>query len=236
MLRTLIVDDELYACEELETLLEEVGGFEIQALCDNPLEAIRIINRERPDVLFLDVQMPVLDGFELLGMIDEDILPYVVFVTAYDEFALKAFEENALDYLLKPVHQKRLAKTVAKIEKSLRAERTPSLRSSQITRIPCTLRGKVKLIDPGEVAFVQSVPSGVHVVCPEGEFYTDLTLKVLEARTGLLRCHKQYLVNVEQIDEIDFLDNGIAELKVRSGAILPVSRHYLRNLRDAFGI
>lgn len=236
MLRALIVDDELYACEELETLLGEVGGFEVLALCDNPLEAIRIINRERPDVLFLDVQMPVLNGFELLGMIDDDILPHVVFVTAYDEFALKAFEENALDYLLKPVHSKRLAKTVAKIEKSLRAKRKAPPLHPEITRIPCTLRGKVKLIDPREVAYVKSDLAGVHVACTVGEFFTDLTLKVLEARTGLLRCHKRFLVNIEQVDEVDFLENGVADIKVRSGVTLPVSRHYLKTLRKTLGI
>ena len=236
MLRALIVDDELYACEELETLLGEVGGFEVLPLCNNPLEAIRIINRERPDILFLDVQMPVLNGFELMGVIDDDILPHVVFVTAFDEFALKAFEENALDYLLKPVNHRRLAKTLARIEKSLRATRKTHPLHTEITRIPCVLRGKVKLIDPKEVVYVKSDPSGLHVTCPDGEFYTDLTLKVLETRTGLLRCHKKFLVNIEQVDEIDFLENGVAEIKLRSGATLPVSRHYLKTLRMALGI
>ena len=100
MIRALVVDDELHAREELAALLRDVGGCEIVAACANAVEAIKLINRQRPDVLFLDVQMPVLGGFELLGMIDQEIMPHVVFVTAFDEYALKAFEEKTLDYLL----------------------------------------------------------------------------------------------------------------------------------------
>jgi len=100
MMSALIVDDEIYSREELEAMLEETGEFTISGKCANALEAIQAIKKEKPDVLFLDVQMPLINGFELLGMIDEKIMPNVVFVTAYDEYALKAFEENALDYLL----------------------------------------------------------------------------------------------------------------------------------------
>ena len=119
MMRALIVDDEIYSREELESMLKETGEFIVLGKCANAVEAIRAINRERPDVLFLDIQMPAINGFELLSMIDEKVMPSVVFVTAYDEYALKAFEENALDYLLKPVEKERLAKTVEKLKKTI---------------------------------------------------------------------------------------------------------------------
>jgi two-component system LytT family response regulator len=116
MIRALIVDDELHAREELAVLLQETGIFDIIGSCGNAIEAIKIINREKPAVLFLDIDMPVLSGFDLLGMMDAELMPYVVFVTAYDEFALKAFEEKTLDYILKPVGPERLARTVEKLK------------------------------------------------------------------------------------------------------------------------
>ncbi|BCR04459.1 putative response regulatory protein [Desulfuromonas versatilis] len=236
MIRTVIVDDELHAREELELLLEEIGGFDIVASCANPIEAIKVVHLEKPELVFLDIQMPLLSGFELLSMIDEDIMPHVVFVTAYDEYALKAFEENALDYLLKPVEQERLGKTVDKIRRLIRQGARPSYETPAINRIPCICANRIKLVDPKEVEHVHSDLSGVHVTCAQGSFFTELTLKILEARTGLLRCHKQYLVNVEQIDEITLLENGAAEIKTRLGNRLPVSRRYLKSLKETLGL
>ncbi len=236
MIRTMIVDDELHAREELEILLEEIGGFEVIASCANPVEAIKIIHQQHPALVFLDIQMPVLSGFELLSMIDEEIMPHVVFVTAFDEYALKAFEENALDYLLKPVEKERLEKTVNKIEHRLSQGAQPSYDTPPINRIPCISAHRIKLIDPQQVEHVRSDLSGVHVISPQGCFFTELTLKVLETRTELLRCHKQYLVNVDQIDEIALLENGVAEIKTKQGSQLPVSRRYLKALKETLGI
>ena len=119
MMRALIVDDEVHAREELQALLEETGEFHILGSCANAFEALKAIKRDRPEVLFLDIQMPILSGFELLSMIDEEVMPIVIFVTAYDEYAVKAFEENALDYLLKPLEKERLTKTVHKLKRML---------------------------------------------------------------------------------------------------------------------
>lgn len=118
-MRALIVDDEIHAREELEVLLQETGEFSVVVKCANALEALQAIRKEKPQVLFLDIQMPVVSGFELLSMIDEELMPIVVFVTAYDEYALKAFEESALDYLLKPVEKERLTRTVKKLKRML---------------------------------------------------------------------------------------------------------------------
>lgn len=236
MIRVMIVDDERNAREELATLLAEVAEVEVIASCANALEAIRLINKERPQVLFLDIQMPVIDGFELLSMIDEEIMPQVVFVTAYDQYALKAFEEKTLDYLLKPIDPERLQKTMAKIETTVKNGVTPQYQAPELTRIPCARGHKIKLIDPRQIEHVHSDLSGVHVVTSEGTFHTELTLKVLEQQLGLQRCHKQYLVNLEQVAEITTLENGLAEIKTSSGQVLPVSRRYLRSLKDAFHI
>jgi len=235
MIRALIVDDELHAREELQTLLEETGEINVLATCANAVEAIKAIQRLRPEVLFLDIQMPLLSGFDLLNMIDEEEMPHVVFVTAYDEYALKAFEEKTLDYLLKPVEPARLRKTVEKVRSALKAGVQPRYETQTLNKIPCLSANKIKLIDPAVVEHIHSDLSGVRVFTHEGSFFTELTLKTLEQRTDLLRCHKQYLVNVDHIDEILLLENGLAEIKTRCGRQLPVSRRYFKRLKEVLG-
>jgi two-component system, LytTR family, response regulator len=236
MMRALIVDDEVHARGELKALLDETGQFQVIGDCANAFEALKAIKRDRPDVVFLDIQMPVVSGFELLSMIDPEIMPIVVFVTAYDEYALKAFEENALDYLLKPVEKDRLTKTVHKLKKMLGEGTRPAYQGPEISRIPCVLSNRIKLINAADVECVRSDIGGVYVVCSNGEFFTELTLKVLEARTGLIRCHKQYLVNIDRVDEIILHENLLADMQMKSGRRIPVSRRYLRKIKGRFGL
>ncbi len=232
MMRALIVDDEIYAREEMETLLNETGEFSVLGKCANAVEAMQAINKEKPDVLFLDVQMPVINGFELLSMIDAAAMPRVVFVTAYDEYALKAFEENALDYLLKPVEKERLAKTVEKLKGRFVEGSRPVFTGPAIQQVPCIHSSKIKLINTAEIEYVRSSETGVHVVCPGGEFFTELTLQVLETKTNLVRCHKQFLINIDLVDEIILRENMLADIKTKSGRLVPVSRRYLKLLRE----
>jgi two-component system LytT family response regulator len=235
MMRALIVDDELHARDELEALLVEAGEFEVVGKCADAVAAIQAIRRERPDVLFLDIQMPALSGFELLAMVDDEDLPAVVFVTAHDEFALRAFEESALDYLLKPVEKERLAKTIEKLRRFPRAAERPSYPRVPIRRVPCLVGRAIKLVDLADVELVRSSEAGVYVVGPKGEHFTELTLRVLEERAGLLRCHKQYLVNPDAVDEVQ-PDDGAAVIRTRSGKEVPVSRRFLSRLRERLGI
>jgi two-component system LytT family response regulator len=234
MMRALVVDDELHAREELASLLEETGVFAVAGRCGNAVEAIQALRRERPDVLFLDIQMPAISGFELLSMIDDADLPAVVFVTAHDEFALRAFEASAVDYLLKPVAKERLARTVERLRRGI-AQGGPGLPRVPIRRIPCLAGRSIKLVDVADVDLVRSSEAGVYVVLAKGELYTDLTLRVLEERAGLVRCHKQFLVNLDNVDEID-LEEGQAVIRTRSGKEVPVSRRFLPRLREQLHI
>ncbi len=236
MIRALIVDDEPHARAELESLLDETGAFAVVGRCGNAVEAIQAIRAERPDVVFLDIQMPAISGFELVSMIDDADLPDIVFVTAHDEHALRAFEERALDYLLKPVARERLAKTVERLRRRPRAAppdagypRTP------IRRVPCLAGKAIKLVDLADVELVRSSDAGVYVVTAKGELFTELTLRVLEERAGLVRCHKQILVNIDRVDEIR-LDEGLATIRTRSGKDAPVSRRFLAKLREKLEI
>lgn len=234
MIRALVVDDEPLAREELAALLRETGAVEVVGLCGNAVEAIPAVRRERPDVLFLDVQMPAVSGFELLAMLDPEDLPRVVFVTAHDAFAVRAFEESAVDYLLKPVERERLARTVERLRRP--PATAPALPPPAIRRIPCLGARSIRLVDVAEVESVRSSEAGVYVVTAAGEHFTELTLRVLEERAGLVRCHKQHLVNLDRVEEILLGDEEGATLRTRSGRGVPVSRRFLAAIKARLGV
>ncbi|WP_312268209.1 two-component system response regulator BtsR [Pseudescherichia sp.] len=239
MLKVLIVDDEPLARENLRVLLEDESDIEIVGECANAIEALGAVHKLRPDVLFLDIQMPRISGLEMVGMLDPDQRPYVVFLTAFDEYAVKAFEEHAFDYLLKPIEAPRLAKTLQRLRQERGVQDISLLPENQqaLKFIPCTGHSRIWLLQMDDVAFVSSRMSGVYVTSHEGkEGFTELTLRTLEQRTPLMRCHRQYLVNMTHLQEIRFEDNGQAELLLRDGHTVPVSRRYLKNLKEALGL
>jgi len=155
----------------------------------------------------------------------------------YDEYALTAFDQDALGYLLKPVDPVRLARAIDRIKRFLGEGHRPSTVLPAIARIPCLAGQNIKLIDTAEVECVRSSEAGVHVVTARGEFLTELTLTVLEAKgDNLVRCHKQFLVNLAHIDEINRQDPTAAFIKTRSGRQVPVSRRFLAPLKERLGI
>ncbi len=235
MLSALVIDDELFAREELTELLEESGRVEVLGQAANAVEGLKKINQLKPDVVFLDIQMPQITGIELLGMLDPDTMPKVVFVTAYDQFAIQAFEENAFDYLLKPVDIERLDKTLSRLQKSEAKTDLSVLTPPSLDQVPCIGLNRIMIIPTSEVECAYSDISGVHVQTPQQTATSQLTLKVLEEKTPLLRCHRQYLVNVKAIKEIKLLENGLAEIVTLSGHHVPVSRRYLKSLKEMLG-
>ena len=235
-MRALIIDDEPLAREELAALLAEAPAVEVVGQAPDAIAGLRAIRELRPDVLFLDVQMPAVSGFEMLGMMDDAELPEIVFVTAHDEFAIQAFEEGAADYLLKPISRERLALTLERLGRRAPGAARPVVANAPITRVPCLERKAIKLVRVADIDAARSTLSGVYVVCASGEYATDLTLQALEARAGLLRCHKQYLVNVDAIDQINLADNSAAAIRTRSGQTIPVSRRYLAQIRGLLGL
>jgi len=235
MMRALIVDDELHAREELASLVRQTSAFRIVGLCADAVSALQSIRSERPDVIFLDIQMPAISGFELLSMIDDAELPKVVFVTAHDEHALRAFEENAVDYLLKPVSRDRLGKTVERLRAQPDDPGLAGQLRAALRRIPCLAGPAIRLVDVSEIELARSSEAGVYVVTPTGELFTELTLRVLEERAGLVRCHKQYLVRLDRVEEVR-LGEGAATLRTRSGRDVPVSRRLLPVIRERLGI
>ncbi|QXC33636.1 two-component system response regulator BtsR [Aeromonas sp. FDAARGOS 1407] len=233
MIRALLVDDEPYAREELAQQLAGYPDIEILSTAANAIEALPLIQQLKPQVVFLDIQMPKLSGMELVAMLDP--LPRIVFVTAFDEYAIQAFEENAFDYLLKPVEPARLAKTIARLRQDISPQPIETL-APAIHHIPGYLHNRVRLLPINQVEYAFSDLGGVHVACQGELFHTQLTLKSLEEKSPLLRCHRQYLIAPEAIFEIQLLENQLAEIVTPSGARVPVSRRYLKELKDRLGL
>ena len=233
MLTALIVDDETPSREELKALLASAPDVEIVGECANAIEGLSAVHRLRPDVVFLDIQMPRVSGLEMVGMIEASALPHIVFVTAYDEHALKAFEEHATDYLLKPIDPQRLERTLDWLRsRGTNPPPPPPGSGSVLQQIPCLARNRIQLIPLDDVEYIHTDISGNRVVAGDRQGMTELTLKLLQERTPLMRCHRQYLVNLSRIEEIQLLENGSAEIVMRSGQRVPVSRRHLREIKD----
>lgn len=238
MLNVIIVDDELPARENLRCLLQNDPEITIVAECQNAMEAIREIHRLQPDVVFLDIQMPKINGIEMLSMLDPDTMPHIVFLTAYSEFAVKAFEEQAFDYLLKPVEQGRLNKTLTRLHQQCPSniEQLASI-EQEFNYIPCVGHNRIYLLNMDDVFYIASKVSGIYVFNHENNaYFTELTLKTLEDKTPLIRCHRQYLINPKKLKEIRFNDAGGVDIILINDISVPVSRRYLKPFKENIGL
>jgi two-component system, LytTR family, response regulator len=231
VIRTLIVDDEAPARALLRELLADYPQFVIAAECANGYEAVKAAAEHRPDLLFLDIQMPKLDGFEVLELLDRK--PYVVFVTAYDEYALRAFQVHAIDYLLKPFTPARLAEVVAHAEEMVRrgapsntATAAASVRKP-LQRIAFKDGPTIDVVPVQRIDYVEAQDDYVHVYARGQKHVKQQTLGELEAlldATRFIRVHRSYIVNVESLARVEpyAKDSRVALLK--DGTRVPVSR------------
>ncbi|OCG21384.1 two-component system response regulator YehT [Gilliamella sp. App2-1] len=239
MLNVIIVDDELPARENLRCLLETDPEICIVAECNNAIEAIREIHRRQPDVVFLDIQMPKINGIEMLSMLDPETMPRIVFLTAYGEFAVKAFEEQAFDYLLKPVEQERLNKTLHRLHNHCFSGSINQLDgvNQTLKYIPCIGHNRIYLLNLDDVLYVTSKISGIYVFNQtNNEYRTELTLKTLEDKTPFVRCHRQYLINLKKIKEIRFNQTGGVDVILINDVSVPISRRYLKPFKESLGL
>ncbi len=233
MIHTLIVDDEPNARDDLEKKIGIDSEFNILGTCANAFEAIRYINSKRPDVVFLDIKMPKISGIEMLSMLDKDTMPRIVFVTAYGEYAIEAFENNAIDFLLKPVKRDRLDITLARLKENHQPQ--PIVTETFPTKlkfVPCFRGDRYYLINIKEIIHAFSSPTtGVHLVTGDGgqEFQTNLSLKVFDDNSQLKRCHRQHMINPDYIKYIEKLDNGLGRIYTYGNHTIPVSRNYMDN-------
>ena len=256
-LSAVIVDDEQLARDELAFLLKSAGDVEVVAQGKNGLEAVNLIKEHNPDLVFLDVQMPGLDGFGVIKkLLDKKIrLPRIIFATAFDQYAVKAFEVNAVDYLLKPFDKKRVAQSLqkarAKQEESLPAEKIENLvrmleaQRPQPSKILLKTAGRLMLMDQRDICHA-SIEDGVITVVTRGGAGMEgqSNCRTLEELSDSLdpnlfwRAHRSYLVNINHIREVVPWFKSSYQLRMddKKATEIPVSRAQTKRLRELFGL
>lgn len=247
-LRVVIADDEPRARQFLEKLLSEHEGLEVVGVARNGAEAFALIGRTRPDAVFLDIHMPDLSGLEVARHLTGDDAPIVVFVTAYDQHAVEAFELAALDYVLKPIRRERLAETVkrvraealegrranrAAVREALASEPLAASSSQPLSRLPVRHRREVKLLDLADVPMVFSRDRLVLARSEGKEFLVDYTLQELEGRLPegrFVRVHRGALVNVDAIESYG-AEDGVLVLRLKDGTRVEASERRAADVR-----
>jgi two-component system, LytTR family, response regulator LytT len=248
-LRAILVDDEQLAREELCYMLEQLGGVNVIAQAGNGLEAIGIIERFSPEIVFLDVQMPGLNGFEVAHrLIQSGSSPNIVFVTAFDRNAIEAFEVNAVDYLLKPVEASRLEQAVERARKRLaetplndqleRIMQVMSERQSKRERVAVKIGERFLLVQADEIIYASLTDDSINIVTSQFAGTSNFrTLDELQARLDpgvFWRVHRSHLVNISKVKEIVpwFSRNYILRMKDAKATEIPVSRAHTKRLRE----
>ena len=238
-----IVDDEPQALQKLHRLLgAHEDQIQIVGQAADGLAAVEAIERFSPDVVFLDIEMPGLTGFGVLDSIPPEEWPAVVFTTAFEHYAIRAFEVHAVDYLLKPINRERLAECVARLDgtppEAQRAQLDEARRQSRLERILVRRASKLVVIPVDEVAVFESENKLVFVRTAEGRFLLNMSMKEIEERVDpnlFCRVHKQAIVRLSLVREIHALAGGQYVAKLCNGHEVQVGRNYAHEFRSRFG-
>jgi two-component system LytT family response regulator len=244
--KVLVVDDEPLARRRLVRMLGRMPGIRVSGEAGDAQAALERIREERPDLVLLDIRMPGLSGLELAA--SERDLPPIVFTTAYDQYAVQAFEVSAADYLLKPVQQARLAAALEKVRRRDGAPPLEKLRAllarldravpGEPVRLSARCSGSTRLFDPTEIGRIQASEKYALFRHAGREFVLDDSLSALEARlagAGFLRVHRGELVNLAQVRALH-VEDGAASVELSDGQRVPVSRRHLGALKQRLGI
>lgn len=249
-IKTLIVDDEPIARDRVRRMLREESDIEIIGECGNGKEAVNFINEKQPDLVFLDIQMPEMNGFEAVQSISSEKVPAIIFVTAFDQYAIQAFDVHALDYLLKPFNRERFKRAVTRareqIEKaqsgkiderlaSLLADLTSS--KKYLERLVVKSVGRVFFLRTEEVDWIEAAGNYAKLhVGREGHLIRE-TMNGLESKLNpdkFLRIHRSTLVNIDRIKELNPLFSGDYTVMLKNGTELTLSRNYRDRLLELF--
>jgi two-component system LytT family response regulator len=251
-IRVLVVDDEPLARRGIRQLLEKEKDFEITGEAVNGREAVSVIHKLKPDLVFLDIQMPLLDGFSFVEKVGAGFLPEIVFVTAYDEHAIRAFEINALDYLLKPIDPERFVKTLNRVRarlksaqtkeidqrlstvlKSLESAKSKSEQPTYLERIAVKKAEHITFVDVNEIDWISSEGNYVQLHAKSKTHLLRETMDGIERKLNpqkFVRLRRSTIVRIQQIKELHPLFNGEFAVILKDGTELSSSRRYRQNL------
>ncbi len=239
----IIVDDEPQALQKLHRLLSEHGDqIQIVGEASDGLAAVDAIQRFSPDVAFLDIEMPGLSGFDVLDSIPKEHWPTVVFTTAFEHYAIRAFEVHAVDYLMKPINRERLAECVGRLDMtpptSQRAQLDEARRHRKLERILVRRGTKLSIVGIEDVEVFESENKLVFVRTAMGRFLVNMSMKEIEERMDrdvFCRVHKQAILRLSLVREIQALAGGQYVAKLRDGYDVQVGRNYAHEFRSRFG-
>jgi len=250
-IRSVIVDDEAVARRRIRRLLAGEKDIEVIGECSNGLQAVSLIETERPDLLFLDVEMPEMNGFELLMQLDRSVLPVIIFATAFDKYAVRAFESHALDYLLKPIDSERLQSALDQTRSHLHQEKSADAnreilamlselqkQKGRLERIVVKKPGRAFFVKLASVDRFEAADNYIRVHAGPDTHLIRETMSALEARLDpnkFVRVHRSTIVNVDRIKEIHSLFQGRQVIVLHNGDKVTLGRNYRARLDRLLG-
>jgi len=234
IIKTVIADNEPLALKQLESFLSESDGIEIVASCQNGKEALEAIKKSKPELVFLDIEMPELSGIEIMETLDDNTMPFVVFVTAFDEYAIQAFEIDALDYLLKPYNKKRFEDTLLRARKYIdqfnNAENTSGNKSEEyLNRLLIKTSKKMFFLEVENIICIEASGNYAKINTLNHSYLIRSTLKYLEQKLdprNFARVHKSSIVNLNKVKELEQWFTGDYEILLNNGEKIKMSRNY----------
>lgn len=244
--KVILIDDEPLARGIVKEYLQAHPQLQIVAECGDGFEGVKAIQQWQPDLIFLDIQMPKINGFEMLELIEQP--PSVIFTTAFDEYAIRAFEAHAVDYLLKPFNQERFDRALTKWAESPRMQQETETRDLletaaqspvQNNRIVVKNGSKIKIIPVHDVFYLEAADDYVKIHTAEGYFLKNKTMAYFEQLLDghqFVRAHRSYIINIQQITRIDPYEKDSHVAVLRTGAKIPVSRGGYGKLKQVLGL
>ncbi len=243
-MKCIIIDDEKPARELIRSYLNDYPEIEILAECSDGFEALKAINSLKPDFIFLDIQMPKLTGIEILEVLDYK--PLVVFSTAYDEFAIKAFELNAIDYLLKPFSTNRFAEALMKLNDRIKNMVKESKKveefieharnnEEKLHRVVVKTGSKIKVIPIDDINYFEANDDYVMIYSSQGRFIKQATMKYFESHLPddqFIRIHRSYIVNIQQIVQLELYEKDSYLVVLKDGNKLKTSKSGYKNIKE----
>ncbi len=246
IIKTIIIDDEKLARDIIKKYLEKYDNIQIVAECSNGFEALKEINELKPEIIFLDIQMPKISGFEMLELLDDP--PIIIFTTAFDNYAIKAFEVSAVDYLLKPFSEERFDDAVKKALNLLKnkensIKKLESLakalydKKEFLERIVVKQNQKITIIPVDQIKYIEAQDDYVMLYTVIGNFLKEKTMKFYEENLdpkNFIRIHRSYIVRISNIKQINLLEKDSYIIILNDGTHLPVSKSGYQKIKELF--
>lgn len=255
MIKVLIIDDEPLARSIVAEYLQSYKEIQIMQECNDGFEGVKAITEHKPDIIFLDIQMPKINGFEMLELVENP--PAIIFTTAFDEYALKAFEAHAVDYLLKPFNKERFDKAMQKclpklqekqnivFEKTTDTQNTSGLLQEvahtppQNQRVVIKLNNKIKIIPFHEIQYIAAEGDYVMLYTAEGNFLKNKTMTFFESvldKNQFVRTHRSYILNIQLVTRLEVYEKDSHLAILKTGAKIPVSKTGYTKLKEVMGV